>query len=646
MSGSLPAGLNFSNSGSITGTPTGPNGTSMFTVQLTDSGSPPQSVTEQLSIAVNAMPPSIATSSLPGGVVGTQYSATVSAQSGVQPYTFSISSGSLPAGLAISNSGAITGTPTSYGTFTFTVMVQDSSIPPQSAAKALTISIAAPPPVVATSSLPPGLVGTGYSAVLTAQGGIAPYAWAISSGSLPPGLTLNPSSGAITGTPTVAATYTFTATVQDSSTPAQSGTKSLTIVVAAPQPPVISTSALPGGVVGSAYAATLSAQGGTPPYTWSISSGSLPPGLTLNPSNGAITGTPGIQGTYTFTATVQDSSAPAQSGTMSLSIVIAPAPPAALAITTSTLGAGAMGAAYTDALSAQGGTPPYTWTITAGSLPPGLTLNPSTGAITGTPTTVGVFTFTAMLQDSSAPAQTASQAFSITINPVLSISISGTQQPGLQISNGQVQAASPAPADINGNISLTFTPNASDLPAAYTNPGVCFSTTTCGTSPVTSIPFTISAGQTSVIITPPLQTGTVAGDIVLTLTTPGQTVTSRATIPRLPPIIEANSVQILDVTSTGFVVELVANSTPRDVQSVSFTFAAAAGAQLNGTTTFSVNIDSAMSQWFSSSQGQGYGSAFSLQVPFTFSGNSAAIGSVSVTLTNSVGTSTAVTGTQ
>jgi hypothetical protein len=251
-----------------------------------------------------------------------------------------------------------------------------------------------------------------------------------------------------------------------------------------------------------------------------------------------------------------------------------------------------------------------------------------------------------MIQDSGVPAQAATKILSITINPVLSISLSGTQQPSLTLSNGQIQAASPVPADLSGTLALSFIGNAADLPTSYTNPGVCFSTSTCGTSPVTSIPFTISAGQSSAIITPPLQTGTVAGNIVLTLTAPGQTVTSSVTIPPIAPIIEANSVQILDVTSTGFVVELVANSTPRDVQSVSFTFNAAAGAQLNGTTTFSVNISSAMAQWYGSSEGQGYGSAFSLQVPFTLSGNSAAIGSVSVTLTNSLGTSAAVTGTQ
>jgi hypothetical protein len=155
----------------------------------------------------------------------------------------------------------------------------------------------------------------------------------------------------------------------------------------------------------------------------------------------------------------------------------------------------------------------------------------------------------------------------------------------------------------------------------------------------------MQAGSSTVSI-PPVQTCTVAGDIVATLDVPGQTpTTSILTVPRVAPVIEANSVQILDLTSTGFVVEVVANSTPRDLQTASFTFNAASGASINGTNTFNVDVSSLLTQWYASSEGQSYGSAFSLQVPFTLSGNAKAIQSVTVALTNSVGTSSAVTGT-
>jgi hypothetical protein len=157
--------------------------------------------------------------------------------------------------------------------------------------------------------------------------------------------------------------------------------------------------------------------------------------------------------------------------------------------------------------------------------------------------------------------------------------------------------------------------------------------------------FTIAAGSTSTSL-PAVQTGTVAGDVVATLSVAGQQdTTATLTVPRTAPVIEANSVQILDLTSTGFVVELVANSSPRDLQTASFTFNAASGTQISGSATFSVDVSSALTQWYSSSEGQSYGSAFSLQVPFSLSGNSSAIQSVTVTLTNSAGTSASATGT-
>ncbi|HET9180110.1 MAG TPA: Ig domain-containing protein, partial [Terriglobia bacterium] len=140
---------------------------------------------------------------------------------------------------------------------------------------------------------------------------------------------------------------------------------------------IITTGALPGGTVNTAYSATLTATGGTGSYTWSISAGSLPAGLTLNTSTGAITGTPTTAGTSNFTAKVTDSNS--QTATQNLSITVN----AALSITTTSLPGGTVGTAYSSTLAATGGTGSYTWSISAGSLPAGLTLNTSTGAITG-----------------------------------------------------------------------------------------------------------------------------------------------------------------------------------------------------------------------------------------------------------------------
>jgi Putative Ig domain len=267
----------------------------------------------------------IATASLPGGQIGSGYQALLTASDGTAPYTWGLSSGSLPIGLSLS-AGTISGTPAIAGTSSFVLSVTDSSTPvPQTFKQSLSINIATSvsPLQVTTNFLPNDEAGSPYSISLSATGGTSAYTWSISSGTLPSGLTLNPSTGTISGTPTVAGALNFTVQVRDSTTPAaQMATKPLGLTVL-PVPLVITTSALPGDQQGNAYAATLSASGGASPYTWSISSGTLPAGLTLNPSSGAISGIPTASGTSTFNVTVTDSTTPThQTNTASFSITI------------------------------------------------------------------------------------------------------------------------------------------------------------------------------------------------------------------------------------------------------------------------------------------------------------------------------------
>jgi hypothetical protein len=143
----------------------------------------------------------------------------------------------------------------------------------------------------------------------------------------------------------------------------------------------ITTTALGAGTPGSTYSQALQAIGGAPGYTWSITSGQLPAGLTLTPSTGLITGVPRASQSSTFTVTVADSSVPVQTQSNVYSIAIGNVP---LAITSSTLSAAISGAAYSQTLAASGGTPSYSWTISSGNLPAGLTLA-SNGTISGTP---------------------------------------------------------------------------------------------------------------------------------------------------------------------------------------------------------------------------------------------------------------------
>jgi hypothetical protein len=313
----LPSGLTLDPStGVISGTPSA-SGSYPFVVKVTDSAS--QSATKSLSINV-ADPLSIQTSSpLTGGTVGQPYSATIAATGGQTSYSWSVTVGSLPSGLSLnSSSGAITGTPSAAGTSTFTVQVRDSGSPARTDAKSFSITIVNPL-TITTSSLPGGTVGVAYSQSVTASGGSGSYSWSVSVGGLPDGLGLTSGtpSATVSGTPTTAGTYSFTLQITDGA--GRTASQGFSIVVSATAPLSITTTTLPPGRIGVAYSATLAATGGTGPYTWSWTSGSLPPGVGLSPG-GTISGTPSKQGSYTFTVLVTDSVGATASRTFTLKI--------------------------------------------------------------------------------------------------------------------------------------------------------------------------------------------------------------------------------------------------------------------------------------------------------------------------------------
>jgi Putative Ig domain len=512
-SGTLPAGLTLSSSGTITGTPTVAVSATPLTFTVRDAGTPQQSATVNLTLTIaGASVPvlAIGTTALPNGQVGTAYSATLSATGGTAPYAWSLTSGALPAGLTLSASGVITGTPTaSVTSLALTFTVTDSGSPQQSKQANLTLTITAAgvaPLAGTTTSLPNGQVGAAYTAALAATGGTTPYTWTLTSGTLPAGLTLA-STGAISGTPTAAVNATpLTFTVRDTGTPQQSAQVNVTLTIA-PATLAVTTTSLPNGTVGTAYSATLAATGGTTPYTWTLTSGTLPAGLTLSAS-GAISGTPTAAVTSAaLTFTVTDAGAPAQSVPVNLTLTIA-AP--SLTVTTSTLPSGVVGTAYTASLAASGGTAPYTWTLTTGSLPAGLTLA-STGGISGTPTATFASTLTFTVKDSSTPAQSKPVTLGLTIAGVLTISTTS-------LPNGTVGTAYTSTlAASGGTTPYTWTLTSGTLPAGLTlaSTGVISGTPTA-TATATALTFT--ATDASV----PAQSKTV--NLTLTVTSSGVTV--------------------------------------------------------------------------------------------------------------------------
>ena len=417
IAGSLPQNFSLNPStGVISGTPTGTtSSTSNFTVQVADTGG--QLDAQSLSIRINLPPaPTITTTSLPGGTVGTAYSQQLQATVGTGALSWTISAGTLPPPLTLSSGGVISGTPSTPGTFNFTVQATDTF--PQSDTQALSITIAAAPvpPNITTTSLPDGTVGTAYSRQVQATGGTGARTWSISAGNLPPPLSINPSTGVISGTPNAPATFNFTVEVTD--TLLLSDTQALSITVVNPPPPNITTQSLPDGTVGTAYSQTIQASGGTGSRIWSVISGSLPSNLSLAPTTGVISGTPTSTGTSNFMVQVTD--ALSLDDTQALSITIVAAPPPLLITTPTPLPAGTENQVYSTTLAATGGTPPLTWSLASGSpaLPDGLTLSPG-GLLSGTPTTAGTLSPIFRVEDSASSPQSNQKTLSITINPVL-----------------------------------------------------------------------------------------------------------------------------------------------------------------------------------------------------------------------------------
>jgi hypothetical protein len=321
--------------------------------------------------------------SLPNGVAGVGYTASNLASGGLAPYTLSVSSGTLPLGVLISGNG-LTGTPMQAGTFSFTLLATDAYGCTGSQSYALTIGC--PSLTLTPMTLANGVLGTAYNQTLTASPAGGNYSYAVTVGSLPPGLTLNGTTGVLSGAPTAGGSYAFAVTTTGWG--ACTRTQSYNLLVTGTCSTItVNPTSLPAGALGTAYTQTVSATGGTTPYSYSIATGALPAGLTLNASMGELSGTPTTSGTFVFTirATGQGGCTGQRSYVLSIgcgTLTFAPA----------SLPGGIKGAAYSQQLSVSPANS-ATFSILLGSLPPGFMLS-STGLLSGTTAQAGTYNFT------------------------------------------------------------------------------------------------------------------------------------------------------------------------------------------------------------------------------------------------------------
>lgn len=328
---------------------------------------------------------------LPGGRIGEPYNATIDIFSS-DPATLSVTlvGGNLPAGISLSASGVLSGTPTVAGDFNFSIRASDST---GSSTDSKLLRIANTQLLPSSDIFVTAFLGIAVNFQVEVSGATPPIFVTRESGALPPGLSLS-SSGRITGTPTALGTYNFRLIVSDSSGRQTSFGQTFRVI---DSPIRITSLAPPRAVVGLPYSFQLTASGGntdSQPTFYRILSGDIPPGLTWN-NEGRISGTPTTAGAYTARWTAADFSGTSPETPLTITV----------ALTNFTLSgtppSGRVSQPYSFSFTANNGSAPFTYSLLSGQLPPGLSLNASTGLLSGTPTARGSFTATLRARDAA-----------------------------------------------------------------------------------------------------------------------------------------------------------------------------------------------------------------------------------------------------
>lgn len=609
----MPSGLTLSPAGLVAGTPAA-DGVFRFVVELTSGEA---SIQKLVRITIDPAPVAVAPDALPEGTRGAAYQATFTATGGTAPYTFRVGSGQLPTGLALTSTGALTGTPAAAGTSRFSVLATDAL--QHTGARDYELVVREPVRIT-TEALPAGRQGDAYTALVEAAGGVAPYTFTLAGGSLPAGVALG-SDGRIAGTPSQGGRYALSVQATDRGNRTARRDFVIDIAVALRLLP----DSLPGGAVGRAYSASFSAEGGQAPYAFAAS-GEFPNGISF--SNGAFSGTPAQSGQFSITGQVTDAAGRVVTRQYTLTIVPAPA------LTVSgDPGPGTVGVAYQAQFTAAGGVAPYTFS--AAGLPAGFSLSAG-GLLSGTPVAGGTFSFT--VTASGAFNTSGSATFRITIGvppaPAPSIGVSDPNAGAGQQTPVTLTLGTSYPVQISGFLELSFAPvRGGDDPAIQFNNGS------------RRIAFTIPAGGTSAAFTPPqaaVQTGTVAGTITIAVTlqaagsdiTPSPRPSSQIRIPEGPPVITRVEVSR---TATGSDLIVFGYATTRQMTQGLLRLTPRAGVTLSQS-EFTIPLATPFTAWYASEQSAQFGSQFRLVIPLT-NVNTESVESLTIQLSNPAGNS-------
>jgi hypothetical protein len=366
----------------------------------------------------------------PTAFVGEEYEVQIESEEGSgctspgNPYVwYEVVNSSLPPGLTMTRAGVISGVPTQAGFVRFWLWNHDLTAAQGGPSwcqhedrSEREFSIYVDPGLeIANEDVAPATLGQPYTQTLTANrivslnpttGNPVQAAWSLQSGALPPGLALS-ANGALTGTPTTEGGYEFVVKAQYE---APVATQKFTLTVRQPlvvKSPFVSTNR-PSAEVGIRFGRAVSATGGSGAYTWSLSSGALPPGLALDPAKGALSGAPRTAGTFTFGLKATDTDGRTQ--TVNAALRVAPR----LAIRPLRAKAAAVGSAYRATLGTTGGVAPLTWRVARGKLPSGVRLSPTLGTLSGTPTRAGTFRVVVEARDALGAKSRATLVLSVT----------------------------------------------------------------------------------------------------------------------------------------------------------------------------------------------------------------------------------------